>query len=76
MGIPVILRWGMSAVSITLLVAGYMIFVGVTSEYPNLIPVPALVPAAMVSYWLIHRLLTRSSAPYRSAPAWMPGYAR
>lgn len=74
-GIPVILRWRMSMVSLTLLLMSFMIFVGVTSEFRYLLPVPILLPAALASYWLIHRLLTRSSAPYKAPPTW-PGFAQ
>lgn len=74
-GIPVILRWGMSMASLAIFFASFMVFVGLSSQYQNLVPAIALLPSACVSYWMIHRLLTRSSAPYRSRPT-LPGYMR
>ena len=75
-GIPVILRWGMSMIALTIFVSVFMFFVAITAKSPDLIPAYALLPAALASYWQIHRLLTRSSAAYRPRPSSLPGFTR
>lgn len=74
--VPVILRWGMSVASLGTLSAVFMLSAIIIpvmkgTIFPYL-AAPALVVVLPWCYWLTHRLLTRSSAPYRSQPARFP----
>lgn len=68
--VPVVLRWGMTTGALVTLTFVFMIFAAIAASMPqsalSQVSALALIVVTPVCSWLTHRLLTRSSAPYRS----------
>jgi hypothetical protein len=75
---PVILRWGMSRVTVVAMAVMFLLLLGVTSKSQSVAVTGfgswALILAVPLCYWFTYRLLTRSSVPYRGQLFRLPGF--